>query len=420
MSEQTIKCPNCGTQIPLTEALTGQIEQSIKSRYEAEAVEKAKELDKEKENLKQKAKELEVKEQGIDKQVAEQLKTERKAITELERKKVLAEQAEQTKALQEELEEKNKKISEATKNELELLKKQRLLEEKSEQLELEVERKLNEERKKILEDAVKKASEENMLKMREKDDLIKAMQGQIEDLKRKAETGSQERQGEALEEQLQEVLQQAFPFDKFEEIKKGARGADVLQIVRNSSGKECGSILWESKNTKEFQKVWIEKLKNDQREAKANIAVIMSIALPSEIDSFGIYQDVWVTDYKSVVGLAMALRQSLVNLKRSEIIQANQDSLKDVIYNYITSQEFAMHIKAVVSAYKQMQEDLDSEKRSIQRIWKKRETQIQKVMGNVTDIYATIEGLVGSQKVLPDIEPLSLEAVAEDQALSDG
>ena len=156
--------------------------------------------------------------------------------------------------------------------------------------------------------------------------------------------------------------------------------------------------------------------KNDQREASANLAVIMSIALPSEIDSFGIYQDVWVTDYKSVIGLAMALRQSLVNLKRSEIIQSNQASLKDVIYNYITSQEFAMHIKSVVSAYKQMQEDLGSEKRSMQRIWKKRETQIQKVMGNVTDIYATIEGLVGSQKVLPEIEPLSLEAVAGDQA----
>ncbi|MCP4612938.1 MAG: DUF2130 domain-containing protein [Planctomycetes bacterium] len=351
--------------------------------------------------------------------MAEKLKAERKGIVEFERNKILAEQSEQTKALREELEEKNKKISEANKKELDLLKKQRQLEEQSEQLELEVERKLFKERKKISEDAAKKAAEESMLKMREKDDLIKAMQGQIENLKRKAETGSQERQGEALEEQLQEVLQQAFPFDKFEEIKKGARGADILQVVRNSSGKECGSILWESKNTKDFQKGWIEKLKNDQREAMANLAVIMSIALPSEIDSFGIYQDVWVTDYKSVIGLAMALRQSLVNLKRSEIIQANQASLKDVIYNYITSQEFAMHIKAVVSAYKQMQEDLDSEKRSMQRIWKKRETQIQKVMGNVTDIYATIEGLVGSQKVLPDIEPLSLEAVADDQEPSD-
>lgn len=443
MVDNTIKCPNCGTKIELTEALTGQIEQSVKAKYVAEAaikekqvLEKVEALKKQEESLlkrqhsidaqvddKLKAerariaeqkKNLEEKQLQIDEQVAEKLKAQSKDIAETERKKILAEQAEITKELHEELEEKNKKISESTKKELELLKKQRQLEEQSEQLELEVERKISEERKKISEEAGKKATEENMLKMREKDDLIKAMQGKIEDLKRKAETGSQERQGEALEEQLQEVLQQEFPFDKFEEIKKGARGADILQVVRNSSGKECGSILWESKNTKDFQKGWIEKLKNDQREASANLAVIMSIALPSEIDSFGIYQDVWVTDYKSVIGLAMALRQSLVNIKRSEIIQANQSSLKDVIYNYITSQEFAMHIKSVVSAYKQMQEDLGSEKRSMQRIWKKRETQINKVMGNVTDIYATIEGLVGSQKVLPDIEPLSLESISED------
>jgi len=441
--DKTIKCPECGTEIELTGALTSQIEQSIKAKYIAEATKKEKQIAEKIEALNKQEKELLKKQQSVDaqvdeilkterakiaeqkktldaqqqqieEQVIEKLKAERKRITETERKRILAEHAEQTKALREELDEKNKKISEATKNELELLKKQRRLEEQSEQLELEIERKIAEERKKIAEEASKKAAEENMLKMREKDDLIKAMQGQIENLKRKAETGSQERQGEALEGQLQEVLQQAFPFDKFDEIKKGARGADILHIVRNSAGKACGSILWESKNTKDFQKSWIEKLKTDQRESKANIAVIMSVALPSEIESFGIYQDVWITNYKSAIGLAMALRQSLIKLKRSEIIQANQESLKDVIFNYITSQEFAMHIKAVVNAYKQMQEDLDTEKRSMQRIWKKRETQIHKVIGNVTDIYATIEGLVGSRKILPDIEPLSLEAAGED------
>ena len=415
MPDQAIKCPKCGTQIPLTEALTGQIEQVIKARYETEAAQKENEYQAKLKEIKKQTKVLEDKEQAIDEQIAKQLKIERKEIAEAERRKIIAEQLEQTKALEEELAEQKNKLRQANKKELELLKKQQELEQAKENIELEVQRKITEERKKISEEASKKATEENMLKMREKDDLIKAMQGKIEDLKRKAETGSQERQGEALEEQLQEVLQQAFPFDRFEEIKKGARGADILQIVRNSAAKECGSILWESKNTKDFQKGWIEKLKNDQREARANLAVIMSIALPSEIESFGIYQDVWVTDYKSVIGLAMALRQSLINLKRSEIIQANQDSLKDVIFNYITSQEFAMHIKAVVSAYKQMQEDLDTEKRSMQRIWKKRETQIHKVIGNVTDIYATIEGLVGSQKVLPDIEPLSLETAGEDE-----
>ena len=300
MSDQTIKCPKCGTQIPLTEALTGQIEQSIKLRYEAEATEKAKELDKEKENLKQKTKELEVKGQAIDEQIAEQLKTERKEIVEAERKKIIAEHSEQTKALEEDLAEQKNKVREANKKELDLLKKQQELEQAKEDIELEVQRKIIEERKKISEEAGKKAVEENMLKMREKDDQLTAMKKQIDELKRKSEVGSQEAQGEALEGVLQDVLQQTFPYDKFEEIKKGARGADVLQRVFNG-GKECGVILWESKNTKDFQKAWIEKLKKDQQEAKADIAVIMSIVLPKEIERFDRFEEIWITDYKSAV-----------------------------------------------------------------------------------------------------------------------
>jgi len=162
-------------------------------------------------------------------------------------------------------------------------------------LELEVERKLSEERKKISEEAGNKATEENMLKMREKDDQLAAMKKQIDELKRKSEVGSQEAQGEALEGALQEVLQLTFPYDQFEEIKKGARGADVLQKVFNN-GKECGLILWESKNTKDFQKGWIEKLKNDQQDKKADIAVIMTMTLPKKIDNFDRCEDIWITD----------------------------------------------------------------------------------------------------------------------------
>lgn len=415
MPDQTIKCPKCGAEIPLTEALTGPIEQSIKLRYEAEATEKAKELEKEKVILQQKAKELEAKGEAIDEQVAEQLKTKRKEIAEAERKKILAEQSEQTKALQEELEEKNKKISEANKKELEFLKKQRELEEKGEQLELEVERKLSEERKKISEEAGKKAAEENMLKMREKDDQLTAMKKQIDELKRKAEVGSQEAQGEALEEELQEYLERSFPYDKFEEVKKGARGADVIHIVHNSTGKECGKILWESKNTKDFQKSWIEKLKKDQQEANADIAVIMSVALPAGIDSFDMYEGVWVTDYKSLKGLATALRQGLIEVARQKVITTGQDSIKDVLYQYITGQEFIMRIRAVVEAFQRMNDELAKEKNAMARIWNSREKQIATVIENVAGIHGSIEGLVGGQKALPEMETLSLESITEEE-----
>jgi len=411
MPDQTIKCPKCGAD--LTEALTSQIEQSIKLRYEAEASAKEKDYQAKLKEIQQQAKELEAKGQAIDQQVVEQLKTERKGIAEAERKKIIAEQSEQTKALQEELEEKNKKISEANKKELEFLKKQREIEEKSEQLELEVERKLSEGRKKISDDASRKAADENMLKMREKDDQLTAMKKQIDELKRKSEIGSQEAQGEALEEELQEYLERSFPYDSFDEVKKGARGADVIQIVHNSTGRECGKILWESKNTKDFQKGWTLKLKSDQQEANAEIAVIMSVALPSEIKSFGLYDGVWITDYKSTIGLASALRQGLIDATRQKAITAGRDSIKDVVYNYVTSQEFALHIKTIANAYTQMKEDLETEKRSMIRIWNKREKQISLILENVTGMYGSIEGIVGNQKALPEIDTLSLDSIAE-------
>jgi len=241
------------------------------------------------------------------------------------------------------------------------------------------------------------------------------MKKQIDELKRKAEVGSQEAQGEALEEELQEYLERTFPYDKFEEVKKGARGADVLQTVHNSTGKECGKILWESKNTKDFQKSWIEKFKKDQQEANADIAVIMSVALPDGIDSFDMYDGVWVTDYKSLKGLAKALRQGLIEVARQKLITTGQDSIKDVLYQYITGQEFKMRIRAVVEAFQRMSIELDKEQRAMARIWNSREKQIATVIENVAGIHGSIEGLVGGQKALPEVETLSLESIAEEE-----
>jgi len=312
------------------------------------------------------------------------------------------------------LEEKNQKLKEFQQQELELRKQQRQLQEEKEAFELEAARKLDEERNKIAEEAGKKAAEENMLKMREKDDQLAAMKKQIGELKRKAEVGSQEAQGEALEQELQEYLERTFPYDRFQEVKKGTRGADILQIVHNRTGKECGKILWESKNTKEFQKSWIEKLKKDQQEAGVNIAIIMSIVLPKGIDGFGQYDGIWLTDYRSAIGLATALRQGLIEVARQKLITTGQDSIKDILYQYITGQEFTMHIRAVVEAFQRMNEELEKEKRAMTKIWNSREKQIATVIENVAGIHGSIEGLVGGQKALPEIETLSLDAIAEE------
>jgi len=403
---EIIKCPNCGTEIELAEALTDALRTKLKTEI-------AQEFEGQKQALKQQAKELETRQQTIDEQVAEQLKVERKKIAEQEKTKILAEQSEQTEALKVELEEKRQLLSEANKKELELRKQQQKLEDEKATFELTVQRKLDEERKTIVEQASKCAAEQQQLKMREKDDQLESLTNQIAELKRRAEVGSQEAAGEALEEELQDILQQTFTFDRFEEIKKGQRGADILQRVYNKSGKICGSILWESKNTKDFNDAWIPKLRKDQQDAKADIAVIVTVALPKEIESFGRQDDIWISNFKSVTGLVTVLRQLLIEVTRQKLVSAGQTSMRDLVYEYVTGAEFAMHIKAVVSAFAVMQEDLEKEKHAIALIWKKREKQISTVLTNVAGMKGSIEGL--AQKALPEAEVLSLEVIADNE-----
>ena len=427
-----MKCPKCGTEIEITEALRAELETEVAQKLESE-----------RQALKQQAKKLEVRQQTIDEQVAEQLKTERKKIAtqekalEAERQeienqvaqllktergkltkqiksKLAEEQAEETETLEEELAEQKKKVKEANARELELRKQQQKLEDEKAAFELTVQRKLDKERKTIAEQASKRAVEQQQLKMQEKDDQLESLTSQIAELKRRAEVGSQQAAGEALEISLQNLLQQTFSFDRFEEIKKGQRGADILQRVRNSAGKLCGTILWESKNTKDFKKTWIPKLQKDQQDAKADIAVIVSIALPKEIENFGQQNDVWISDFKSSVGLATALREVLIKVARQKLVTTSKAGMKELIYEYVTGQEFAMHIKTIVSAFAQMQDDLEKEKRAVALIWKKREKQIGAVLINVAGMRGSIEGL--AQKALPEADVLSLKAVTDEDS----
>jgi hypothetical protein len=422
----TIKCPNpkCQREIPLTDALTEQIEERIKQRYEADAAVKDKKMQARLEEIRQKEKVLEEKRQAIDEQVSDKLKEMQKTIAEQEKEKAktiverkirqfFVEHAEQTKALEEELTEKSKQLSDMRKQEIELRKKERELDEKLQELELENQRKLNEERKKIIQDADKKASEEQKLKLREKDEQLESLKKQLDDLRFKTDPAGP-MTGPAGEKELVNTLERIFVYDKFEEVKKGVKGADLVQTVRNTSGKECGKILWEAKNTKDFQKTWIDKLKRDQQRANADIAVIVSVALPNDMhDCFDIYEGVWVTDFKSSTALARALRQILIEATRQKVITGEKETIQDVVYNYITSREFSLHIRAVVNSYQHMQKDLESEKLSMARIWNKREKQISTILDNVTGMYGSIEGLLGNQKALPEIEALSLDAIGD-------
>ena len=428
MQKDIIQCPKCGTQIELTEALTGRIEQVVRVKYEAEAAAKERDYQSRLKAVQEQAKSLEAKQRAIDdevaeklkaervklaeqkkaletqqqqiaEQVAEQVKAERKRIAEGERAKILAEQAGATKILQDELTAQKKALAAAQQNELALRRERQKLEEEKQAFELSIQRKMDEERKQIEDKARQKALDEQALRAREKDDKIEAMTRQINDLQRKAEQGSQEAQGEALEGALLDGLRLEFPFDVFEEVKKGQRGADIVQTVRNPQAKECGKILWESKYTKAFAGGWVEKLKTDQQEAGAALAVLATVALPKEIKNFGAYDGVWVTDYTSALGLAAALRIGLIGAARERALAVNRGSVKDLIYGYVTGQEFGMQVRAIAEAFGRLKSDLDKEKQAMERVWKSREKQLEVVLGNIAGIRGSLEGYAG--KSLP-------------------
>jgi hypothetical protein len=436
-----IKCPHCGKDIEVTEVLTHQIRASMQAEVEGKLAEREQEFAKQQAALKQREKEVLAAKEGLDEQVNEKLRAERASMAQQKRvldeqqsriaeqvaaqvkaekqriadealKKAKEEVAGATKAMADELAEKNAKIAEANRKELEFLRQKREFEEQKTNMQLEIARKLDADRKEIEQKARQKALDEQVLRTREKDDKIEALTRQINELQRKAEQGSQEAQGETLEGALQESLMQSFPFDLFMEVKKGQRGADIIQIVRNITGKECGKIVWEAKFTKSYTNAWIDKLKSDQQAEAADIAVLTTITLPKDIKNFGLLDGVWVTDYASVMGLATALRIGLINATKEKTLSANQDTMKDVIYRYVTGQEFAMQIRAVADAFGRMKEELDREKRAMEKIWKSREKQIETVLTNVSGIQGSLQGYLG-QKMLTDTGVAELEGISE-------
>ena len=416
MSEQTINCPKCGAEIELSEALTNKIRQGLRTELQSEAQKQQEAILQREASLKAKETQLEEDKARLDQAVHDRVEAERRRLAAEAVAKAEADYRVKSEGLEKELAEKSAKLGEAQRLEIELRRQQRVLQEKQEEQQLEIERTLDQERKAIRQKAMDQATEEQRLKAREKDDLIESLRTQVGELQRKMQVGSQERQGEALEGDLLDTLRAAFPFDECEEVTKGVRGADILQRVRNEVGRVCGTILWESKSAKDFSRAWVDKLKLNQQEAKADVAVLLTAAMPKNIKSFDFCDDVWITDYASAMSLCASLRQTVIQVDRERQVSAHKGEMKDVVFGYISGPEFSRRVKAIVTAYKQMHEDLESEKRAMTRIWKKRESQISLVLGNVTEMYGQLEGMLGEQKLLPAVEPLELESIAPEMA----
>ena len=416
MAEQNIICPYCKKEIPLTHAITQKIEADLCKKMEEDFAKRDNELSSRENTLAAKeqavAKSAQELNKKIEDEVARKLVLERDSITKEAKKKAETEASLQIKALQEDLESKDKKLQEAQQNELLLRKQKADLEARERNVDLEVARKIDSERASIYSEASRKADEEYQLKDKDKDKKITDLIKQLDEAKRKAEQGSQQAQGEVLEIELEQILKSAFPYDFIEPVPKGIKGADVLQKVNNPMGQYCGTIIWESKRTKGWSDGWIDKLKDDQREVKADIAVLMSIVLPKEINGFSQFKGIWVTSYPLAMALAVALRVNLIEVASAKQAAVGKVEKMEAIYNYLSGTEFRQKVEAIVEAFVAMNTDLAKEKVAMEKLWSKREQQIKKVITSTARMYGDMQGIIGAS--LPEIKSLELKALTDE------
>lgn len=420
-NQSQINCPNCGTSIDVQDILKHQLEEEINQKYQAQiAAEKKKyEADFESLNASKVAfEEVKKKENELFKQrLAKQLKENTKTIEEELKTKLQEEQSEQFKSLQSELNQKSEQIKELNRTKAEIEKLKREKGELKEEIEAEAQKKLNEVL--ILEkDKIRKVEEEkNELRFKEMQKQLADQKNLAEEMKRKHEQGSMQLQGEVQELAIEEWLMSQFPLDSVEEIKKGARGGDCIQHVNTRSIPDCGTIYYESKRTKDFQPSWIEKFKADIRSRGANIGVLVTEVMPSDMDRMGLKDGVWICNYEEFKALCGVLRESIIQLNTALSSQENKGDKMSMLYEYLTSNTFRMQVEAIVEGFTQMKMDLESEKRSMQRIWKQREKQIEKVITNTTEMYGSVKGIAGN--AVQSVRALELGGGDEDNDLLD-
>jgi hypothetical protein len=423
MSEPTIICPHCQTEIRLTESLAAPLVEATKRQFAQQLAEKDELVRKhdaamqEREVALTKAREAISKDrEALDDQVAQKLAAERLRIeTEAKKQARLAlatdldQKAKELADLQGVLKERDIKLAEAQKVQAEMLKKSRELDDARREMDLTIEKRVQESIGTAREQAKRQADEELKLKVMEKEQTISAMQRKLEDMQKRLEQGSQQLQGEVQELELETVLRGRFPRDTVDPVPKGEHGGDVLHRICEPLIPLCGTILWESKRTKNRSDGWPAKLRDDQRAAKAELAVIVSHALPKDVEVVDLVDGVWVTCPRTIVPLAVALRQALVELARSRQAGEGQQTKMELVYHYLTGPRFRHRVQSIVEKFDEMQQDLERERKTMTRLWAKREEQIREVILSTAGLYGDLQGIAG--KSLQEIEGLELPAL---------
>jgi len=421
--EPILQCPNCNHEIRLTESLAAPLLAETRQRFQEQLASKDAEMARKVEALRLEREQLAEAREQVEEQVSNRLAAERNQLIAAEAKKardaaaanLQAKEAEAAE-LRRNLEVNNAKLAEAQQQQAELMRRQRALDDEKRELDLTVEKRVQESIGVIQIKARQEADEAARLRVAERDQTIESMARTIEELKRKAEQGSQQSQGEVLELELEVLLRGRFPSDLVEPVSKGELGADVVQQVNGSIGQAAGIILWESKRTKAWSDGWLAKLRDDQRRCGADVALIISQALPKHIEHFDLVDGVWVAHPRYALPVAVALRQTLIEISGSRLAQQGQQTKMEQVYQYLTGIKFRQRVEAVVEKFHDMREDLDKERKFMGRQWAKRETQILSVIESTVGMVGDLQAIAG--KAVPEIPSLDmplLESSAEPE-----
>jgi hypothetical protein len=418
MTEPRIICPKCKSSMKLTESLAAPLIAKARKQVEQQLADKEREFTKREVNLRNSQKAITQARQAIDTEVAKKLRAERTAIAESEAVKArlalgaeIEQRDELLTQLQNSLEANNAKLAEAQRAHADVIRKARELDDAKRELELSVQKKVQESLDTVREQAKAEAEDGLKAKVSEREAQIAGMQRQIEELRRKSEQGSQQLQGEALEFELERSLRDKFPEDIIEAVPKGEFGGDIIQRVRNEVGRVCGTMLWEAKSTKAWSNRWLEKLRSDQRSANAEIGLLVSNVLPTGLETFDRIDNVWVTKRRFAIPLAIALRQSLIEMSNNRQAAKGQQTKMEMVYQYLTGPQFRNRIDVIVEKFTDMQSDLDRERKAMVRIWAKREEQLRSVLDSSAGLYGDLQGIAG--RVLPEIENLNFIVIGK-------
>ena len=421
-ADETIVCPSCSHQFSLDQGITRHTIERYESDYAQSVAAQRKELEASvsREAERRANKLFTDRVAKLQEELADVRKAEQQALAQIEkvqievRARAVADFALEKKALADELEDKNKQVQTFRENEFALRKQRQQLEEQQANLKLELERQLDEARKVLTEQISNREAERFSYIEAEYKKKIDDAQKANEDLRRKLDQGSQQLQGEVLELELENMLASVFFHDLIEEVKKGQRGADVLQTVRTAAGQTCGKIIWEAKRAENWSDKWLQKLKDDQQSVGADIAVLVTTVMPRGVtDSFCRVGDVWVVNPQVMRPVAETLRVILLEGQRLKLVNTGRNEKMEQLYNYLSSAQFAQRMRTMLDGLEAMRSDLESEKRAMQKIWAKRQMQIERVTGSMTNVVGELQGIAQDQ--LPQLESmLELDAIGSD------